>query len=192
MELTEKEIEDYIFNAAQTVEGQRALQERGLGVWGKMFRQVNLGSCGRLDLISVGAPPRGSSMNRTDSTGICITVYELKRDIIDMRTIGQAMRYVSALEEWLRPKLETKKRALNIHACVIGNYIRIEDDTRYLLSQMNNISAVEFQYDLNGIQFYPLEKKMNDNLSLQMPKPSIALWRDIIKMTNSQYNFPNI
>lgn len=72
MEFLEKDLEDIIWEAYQSEYGKYELFNKGLAISGKMYRQVNLGDYGILDLMTVSINPKD----------VIISIYELKKKIL--------------------------------------------------------------------------------------------------------------
>jgi len=81
MEISEKELEDIIFNT-----DNYNLNNRGLNIYGKKKRQLSIGSYGIADLVTCAI------YNKKDGNQMLyIQVIELKKDCIDYKAFSQAI-----------------------------------------------------------------------------------------------------
>ena len=91
MEISEKELEDLIFNT-----DNENLIDRGLYIYGKKKRQVNIGNYGICDLISY---------HKTDdmipNSPLNINIIELKKGKIDFNALNQIIRYAQGIKDYL-------------------------------------------------------------------------------------------
>ena len=104
MDFLEKDLEDIIWDASKTNEGRSILSKRGLDIEGKMFRQVSLAEYGRIDLASV----------QIDPSCICVNIYELKKDFINLDSMIQVAKYGSAVREYIEGKYLTNLSLIHI------------------------------------------------------------------------------
>ena len=149
MKFLEKELEEIIFNASL-----EELNEKGLPLSGKCYRQLNLGNYGIADLVYVK-----KYYHDIGEPYLCITVCELKKEKAGISAFLQAVRYVKGISRYLykrgmfnyvfeifliAPEIDTSSDFIyltdliaNEHYCTI-------------LSSADNYSV---QYDVNGISF---------------------------------------
>ena len=83
MKFLEKNLEDIIFET-----DNEKLQERGLDIRGKKFRQLRLSHYGIADIVTVSRI--GQSLQ--------IDIFELKKDVITVDTLLQALRYIEGIK----------------------------------------------------------------------------------------------
>lgn len=123
MEVSEKMIEDLIVKAIQEHDLYK-LYERGLYSvcdYDKFYRQLDLGSYGRLDLV-------GLSFSRDEQLRKCkkivnVGVVEIKKDEINSDTFFQAIRYCKGIEQLLKGYNLTA----NFTVTLIGTSVRKND-----------------------------------------------------------------
>ena len=144
MEFSEKILEDIIWDNAQSLEGLKLLNQRGLSINGKMFRQVDLGDYGRADLISIRYIPQNDYLD--------IVVYELKKGCITVNALMQAARYVTALrshgfnsDDW--------NTEISISICLIGDSIDKNGDFAFLYNELKDVEIYTYDFKLSGIYF---------------------------------------
>ncbi|WP_155297288.1 hypothetical protein [Spirosoma aerolatum] len=159
MELVEKDLEDMIYDACKTKEGLDFLQERGLMITGKAYRQVNLGSYGIADLITVTYEGRGwepidiFSNDYIMTRHFTIDIYELKRDKIGIDALLQVCRYCTGFKKLILPKFNTKRNEFNIRIHLIGSSIDLDSDFVFLLDHITRISLYTYQFRYDGLHF---------------------------------------
>lgn len=146
MKITESQLEQVIYNTYKE-QGPEALKALGLNLRGDMYKQVPLGDYGRLDLLTV---------EKTD-THIYLTVVELKKKSIDLKTINQTFKYVAGAFEALwsfSPLKDLIEGGLSfdIRTVVVGS--DIHTDAGFLCTYSDKIKAFTYVYDVyNGIRF---------------------------------------
>ena len=138
MDFLEKDLEDIIWKAAQTDVGREELKRRGLEMYGKIYRQVNLGGYGRCDLLTISI----------DDKNVCVHIYELKKEELSTSTLEQVLRYKRAVLDILLGKLHNHQ--VSIECTIIGR------STNAYLERV--LSAIEvdsliYRYDINGLFF---------------------------------------
>lgn len=140
MEFTEEEIEEMIWKASQTEEGKEILAERGLVIDGKMFRQLNLNPYGIADIITIEWP--------LEFERAVVTVYELKRGMIDEETLMQAAKYVTALQHFL------DDYDVEFEMCLIGKNIQTKGDFVLLYNLISKVRIYTYTFGLEGVTFH--------------------------------------
>lgn len=118
MEISEKELEDYIFENFESIFGCSA---EGLE------RQFKIGNYGIVDILRFEV---------TEGLGkpiIHIDIYELKKESIDIHAIYQIIKYRRGLERLF------VKKSINITCHLIGR--EVHDDIQFLLSQIEGLSV---------------------------------------------------
>ncbi len=114
MKFLERDLEDIICNATD-----EQLNNLGLPIGGKRYRQLKIGNYGIADLITV------SRSNHV----IEITVYELKKGPISYNALGQAARYKKGIEEYLS-KYRNIDRVILVNMVLIGD--EIDTDSNFV------------------------------------------------------------
>lgn len=184
MDVLEKEIEDIIWDCLE-VYNTKVLEDRGLFVnqFASFFRQIELGSYGRADIIGVEVRPKNGGWRV-----IKLDVYEFKKDLIDVNTLMQAARYVTAIRRMINGSLKQVQLIVSIH--LIGKNINTNGDFVYLLNSIDHCYAYTYSIDLiNGILFTRQYgyKLTEENL------PSIKKYREeIMNQLLWSINPPNI
>lgn len=148
MNFLEKDLEDIIYDTPN-----KLLRSRGLKINGKKFRQIKLGNYGILDLLTV--------KYCKSSNHIVITVFELKKDIVNINTFLQAVRYVKGLQRYIKKsKYSTKNFRYNI--VLVGSEVNQNSDFIYLPDLLSNncnlpvslsLENYYFKYNVDGIKF---------------------------------------
>lgn len=147
MEFNEKVLEDIIWDNSQSQEGRELLEERGLLISGKIFRQVELGNYGRADIITFEYLP----------PCVNIVVYELKKGCINVNALMQAARYVTALK---RHGFKSYEWNLDINYSIrlIGDSIDKNGDFAFLYNILDNVVIYTYEFSLSGLNFKEVRK----------------------------------
>ncbi len=151
MQLSEKEIEDYIFEDLTNNSGS-ALANRGLSTMYndligiadniphvKWVRQLELGPYGRLDIVGY----------YKCYESIIIELFELKANPIKVDDFEQILRYDHALKEYAKTIFRVDI-SIQINKYLIGTGF---ESGHYLHNNIPRLSVIEYSYDLSGIQF---------------------------------------
>lgn len=146
MQITEKDLEDLIFSAIS--EGPYILFERGFTTsliinecednkvrW---YRQVELSSYGRADLIGV----------QRFKGALKVNIIELKNVPVVSKDFNQVLRYKRAIQEILRNTL--KGEFYNRIDCYLVGP-SLEDG--HFIQNYSSVDFIEFSYSINGISF---------------------------------------
>lgn len=151
MDFLERDLEDIIYNT-----NQEDIRDRGLFcyVYDSIFRQVPLGNYGITDIITF----KSFGKNRK-----VITVYELKNKILNEKAFWQLVRYMKAIEHFVRI-YDICDRPI-IRGVLIGRYIDKSGEFCYLPTIHSNIEIFTYDYEFDGISFGHL----NDRYSLINP-----------------------
>lgn len=176
MNFLEKDLEDIIYENANTVEGRKLLEERGLEFSGHTYRQVSMGKYGIADLVNIHAYSdrirKGHSAHYLD-----VNVIELKKDIINIDTLLQAVGYKKAVEEYFDNYCSKAWDVLDVKVTLIGKKIEIESNFVFLLDELDWLHAYTYSYSINGLHFEerygwykPNALDGNTVLKLQSPK----------------------
>ena len=146
----EKDLENIIFES-----DRNKLSKRGLHICGKMYRQVRIGNYGVADLIEVNRVPSiivnghmGEFASHLD-----ITIYELKKDKIDVHTFMQAVRYAKGISRYFEKHRTNLKVQFRI--VLIGSEISMNDDFTYITDMFTaNIPSAFYSTAINSVLFY--------------------------------------
>jgi hypothetical protein len=143
MKFLEKDLEEIIYTADKA-----ELGKKGLDITGKIFRQLNIGNYGISDLIEV---------NRYGQT-LCITIYELKKEVVNVSTFLQAVRYAKGVSRYLtirKPLMD-----IEIRICLIGKKLDLQSSFSFLesiipmeLTEGRFLTIKTYDYSINGITF---------------------------------------
>lgn len=141
MKFLEKDLETIIFEA----DGE-SLSERGLPIYGNKLRQVYIGGYGIADIITY----------YREGTDIYITVYELKKGIINCDTMIQSLRYVKGINRYF----EERGVSFNYHIkCILVGDSVDSSDWVYMANSAYNLdgrplfSLYTYDYGFDGITF---------------------------------------
>jgi hypothetical protein len=152
MEFIEKDLESIIWDNSQTKEGREKLYNRGLNIMGKLFRQVYIGGYGIADLLSV-------EIKKGRWGDECIvTIYELKKDMINIDTLTQAFRYHTGIKSFFDARYGEFKDCpdLTINVVLIGKTIEAKSDFVFLLNTLIDDCVVHvytYNYNIDGLFF---------------------------------------
>jgi len=149
MKFLEKNLEDIIFET-----DNEKLQERGLDIKGKKFRQLKLSHYGIADIITVSRV--GQSLQ--------IDIFELKKDVINADTLIQALRYLEGIKTYLRKRKFKKNVYYTIRLC--GKSISNLRELSLLSSNIGTVEMIElitYSYDFNGLRFEENYEHISDS-----------------------------
>lgn len=189
MNFLEKDLEDIIYENANTESGKDFLANRGLELRGHTFRQVNLGEYGIADLINIST----DGCKAKNSRILIINIIELKNGVIDGKTLAQAMRYYKAIYD-LKAYAETYAKNnktswfnICIHITLIGK--SVTDEIRWILPIIfGYVDVYTYSYKINGLQFEytqpPCAKiaNMPNNLVNRILNPSVEDLKSILEV----------
>lgn len=146
MNFLEKNLEDIIFETSNA-----SMTFRGLRIKGKKMRQVRIGRYGIADMITVRRKKSFISEYGCEITHLEITVFELKRKVIDSTAMMQACRYMKGISEYI---LNHRKKNLHleIKAVLVGESLSMGDFC-YVPDFMSNLMVYTYKYDFDGIKF---------------------------------------
>ncbi len=156
MKFLEKDLEEIIYTS-----GRDVLEQRGLIVEGKLFRQLKIGNYGIADLISVTRPCYDFNHEGKRSIFVpgMITIYELKKDQVGISAFLQSMSYLKGIIRYLQKR--GKDELFEVNICIIGKTIDTTGAFCFIpdLLSITNMSTghIEFMtYDFNidGIKFH--------------------------------------
>lgn len=150
MTISEKELEDLIFNA-----DPKDLDERGLSIVGDLRRQVRIGNYGIADIV---AYERGKSYFDYNKSPYYqnpqITVIELKKDEINISAFMQAVRYAKGIKRYFKYKKYTD---FDLTIMLIGAEVNFHSDLIYLTDLIKteelNLEIYTYSLHFDGIFF---------------------------------------
>lgn len=142
MKFLERNLEDIIFET-----DNKKLLERGLPIFGKKFRQVNLGSYGIADLVCF----------ERNKDQITITVIELKKDCVNLDTLIQALRYVEGIKKYFKLRRFYEKSNIKYIIRICGSKISNQKEIQLITSNMSDdfllIDSHKYEYGIDGLRF---------------------------------------
>lgn len=144
MNFLEKDLEDIIFNTPN-----QYLQDRGLKIYGKKKRQLNIGNYGIADIITFKKTSE-LGFNDVQYTQFNIQILELKQKKIDYNSLKQVARYTKGIEHYLEER--DFNFNINVSMVLIGKEID-KSDFIYLIDFVENLSCYTYSYDFDGIHF---------------------------------------
>lgn len=148
MKFLEKDLEQIIFEADND-----QLQERGLEIKGKKIRQLNIGNYGIADLVTF----ERNYIPSWRGHSITITVYELKKDNINISTFLQALGYLKGITRYFEKTGLFDGETINYGIVCIGKTFDTNSTYAYLTDflQYEQFSLKNYIYDfkIDGITF---------------------------------------
>lgn len=184
MSFLEKNLEDIIYENAQTEEGRKMLKERGLDIRGKLYRQVEIGGFGRIDLLEICFVRCKDGLLRP-----LFIIYELKRNALNKDTLIQACRYLCGVKSHIANYcITSEKRGEPTIACIIiGEGVDESNGFPFLFKSIRDVYAMTFSYEIDGIRFrdYDFEYEdialdLNDDFGESLCECSFSEFRDIL------------
>ena len=153
MNFLEKDLEQIIYEVDNS-----SLRSRGLYIYGNKLRQTRIGNYGISDLITIDKEYNTELIGFVDDKPVygetpvlLITVYELKKDEINLNTYHQAVRYCKGIISFL------DKRKFNFeYKCsitLVGRTMCEKSILSYLPEIHDNINIYTYDYALDGIKF---------------------------------------
>jgi hypothetical protein len=157
MKFLEKDLEQIIFES-----GRDSLREKGLPIYGKLFRQLKIGNYGIADLVSF-TRPRYQGSKRDYFVPGEISIYELKKDQIGISAFLQALTYAKGIQRYLEVKGYEDKYILNIviigkeldksgSFCFIPDMLAMKNQNFCSIEQ-GMISFYTYDYKIDGLVF---------------------------------------
>lgn len=150
MDFLEKDLEEIVYKASN-----EQLDKCGLRVRGKRFRQLIIGNYGICDMITVQAIKTDAGYYYYN-----VTIYELKKDKIELSTFTQTIKYARGVISYLEKRIQ---RPIAINIVLIGRKINLCSDVVYLprlISQyaypstgINSLQIYTYDYKINGLSF---------------------------------------
>lgn len=157
MKFLEKDLEQIIFES-----GRDSLEEKGLAINGKLFRQLRIGNYGIADLVEFTRPSYEGPEREFFIHGV-ITVYELKKEHIGIASFLQALHYVKGIQMYLHRKKKQNHYIINLvligrgldttgSFCFITDMLGIESFCSEPYTN-GTISFMTYDYTIDGLQF---------------------------------------
>jgi hypothetical protein len=150
---SEKELEDWIFDYARA-NNINPINEVSID---SIYRQVDLGAYGIADLLTFS----------NDPGCLDVTVIEVKKEFIDIKTFAQLSRYRKGLDIYFKNILPG---CFSINMIAVSTEIQMSDDSVWLsdlLSEYTNFFPYTCRVSLDdGIEFVETKgwRKKNENL----------------------------
>lgn len=151
MKFLEKELEQIIWESDKA-----QLENRGLSLYGTLYRQKPIGNYGIADIIQV---EKAYSKNKPY---LIIDVLELKQEKIGISAFLQAVRYAKGIQSYLEGR-KVKNYILNIK--LIGKELDMSGSICFLpdlidvnkkilnFGKLNSVKFITYEYRLNGLMF---------------------------------------
>lgn len=153
MDFLEKDLEEIIYNADRDL-----LAKKGLYIDGILKRQLRIGNYGTADLVEFKREyAEQFYSNGKKIPRLRITVYELKKDKINISAFLQALSYVKGLDSFFQKRKFKFDIIFNI--VLIGKVIDKNSSFIYLSDYLYNIDMSDFlflytfNYNVDGITF---------------------------------------
>jgi len=156
MEFLEKDLEQIIFESSKEL-----LEEKGLTINGKLFRQLRIGNYGIADLITIDRcyKENWSSDKIIIEPFVKINVIELKQNKIDINSFLQAIGYLRGIKSYIEQRRIFRDYDIVYQIILIGKSIDLNNQFCYLcdlLPAVNGYSFLElytYLYAIDGIKF---------------------------------------
>ena len=157
MEFLEKDLEQIIWESDNEL-----LEEKGLDIFGKKYKQLKIGNYGIADVISVEKCYHYFGHIDKEIPFLNITVFELKKEKVGISAFLQALKYCRGIKTYLeenKPEIRFKLKISLISKTVdtSGEFVYITDLINHDLSGdfglIKSIDFYSFKYDINGIIF---------------------------------------
>jgi len=145
MNFLEKELEQIIFEASND-----QITKRGLPVYGKKYRQLRIGNYGVADLVTI----QRQYISYHPYHVLYVSIYELKRDRINVSTFLQALSYAKGIKSFLEKRLNV---LLHFNIYCVGKHMDIESSYSYLSEFLTDsnfcVRNFTYKYEIDGISF---------------------------------------
>jgi hypothetical protein len=147
MRFLEKDLEQIISET-----GMDLLNERGLPIDGKLFRQLKIGNYGIADLVTLQRPfiEHLPKVGKYQHNGV-ITIYELKKDKISIGAFLQAIKYARGIQSYLIDR--GKLHLYDIKIVLIGHEIDKLGSFCFIPDIFENVQFFTYDYTINGLNF---------------------------------------
>lgn len=152
MDFLEKDLEEIVFNASN-----EELMKCGLWVNGKRFRQLKIGKYGVADMVTAKIQPTEHKRKFID-----ITIYELKKEKINVDTFLQCLRYAKGIIQYIEQRSNI---AVHTNIVMIGKKIDLSSSLIYLTdliyydysvfpsTGLKQILFYTYKYNIDGLRF---------------------------------------
>lgn len=158
MEFLEKNLEDILYENMKTNYGRSELFKRGLDCIEpnrEMFnvkRQVSIGNYGAADLITFNKWLINPADKKVYEKAT-LSIYELKKDTINIKTLLQITRYLKGIKRYLE-KRKNFKTKFQTNIIMIGKDIDVSSDWVYLFDIYKlPINIYTYEITLKGLRF---------------------------------------
>lgn len=158
MNFLEKDLEQIIFETPNDI-----LEEMGLYLEGKKYRQLSIGNYGRADIIYASRCTRlRASKEFPVRPFLHINVLEIKKDTISVSAFLQALRYCKGIKDYFLHRKKSFSCVFTI--TLIGRQIDFKSDLIYLSEMVSSdriytydaiadINFYSYDYGIDGISF---------------------------------------
>tara|TARA_R110002012_G_scaffold300674_1_gene500577 strand:+ start:59 stop:571 length:513 start_codon:yes stop_codon:yes gene_type:complete len=157
MKFLEKDLEEIIFETSN-----KELNERGLFVYGKKYRQLRIGNYGVADLVFVERTPNYAPQGYSDQH-LLINVVELKKDGVGISAFLQALGYVKGIQSYINKRGKFDRFNVEYKITLIGSKMKLDSSYTYLSDILPSLhdcdydcdflSNYTFSYNFDGITF---------------------------------------
>lgn len=154
MNFLEKDLEKIIYETPS-----EQLRERGIHIYSKRKRQLRIGNYGVADIVSMGIDCDGPwpMFDRY----LCIKVFELKQDKVDVGAFLQAVRYVKGIKRWIElNKGNLHYSGVKYQICLVGKTLDKTSGFSYLPDMISteslggiDLNVFTYSYEFDGIKF---------------------------------------
>ena len=150
MNFLEKNLEQIIIETPN-----EKLQERGLYISGKKFSQITVGEYGRFDVVTIekGYDEDLYHYRNIIEPVLTVTVYELKKEVIDGSTMFQAMGYVKGIQRYFNKLDKFRRIRVEYRIVLIGKEISLNNGFCFAPNIFYNITLLTYSYEFDGIKF---------------------------------------
>ena len=142
MDFLEKELEDIIFEHLDSKDNIKKLRKLGLKIDPRkptiIKRQLRIGNYGTADIVTI----------LRHKQRLYVDIFELKRDIIDIDSLIQIIRYQTGIKRYL----DSRDFNYNVRLYIIGKKLRTNDGV-YLFEEVDNLSIYAYELDIDGLSF---------------------------------------
>lgn len=144
MDFLEKDLEQIIFET-----DNKEITKRGLFITGKKFTQIPLGNYGRLDLVTISRHVGWESQPAT----VMITIYEFKKDCVDVSAFLQVLKYFKGIERWFNQKDRFSDCIIEFKVVLVGKSVVLNNSLVYITDLCEDICFYTYSYEFDGIRF---------------------------------------
>lgn len=176
MNFLEKDLETIIYEATQNPDSRKELEARGFPVDGHFQRQFNLGDYGVADLVEFYM--YNNPDNYAYRRQAYITIWELKKDDINMESFNQALSYLRGIQIVCEKLFHNVDIEIKYKIALLGKNIDTRGSFCYLPDFCEDVSLWTYSYGLNGLQIHNRSGYKITNAA--MPKMNI---KHLIKET---------